>query len=106
MNRIFLFVLAAVFVLTGCVTSAAKLTEISLGMNKSQVTAVLGSPHSVSARDGGTELLRYELSGRSAPILNPNAREFAEGYTVQLMDGKVVAFGRDDEFREITVRSK
>lgn len=93
---------AAVFVLSGCVTSAKKLSLVSLGMTKAQVVEILGEPASVSARPDG-ELLRYQLSGRYAPPLNPNAKQFADGYTIQLVDGKVVAYGRDDEFRAVNV---
>ena len=75
-------------------------------MNKSAVIEALGKPKSVSARIGGIEILRYQMSGRDAPLLTPNRKEFADGYTIQLIDGKVVAYGRDDEFRAITVRKE
>jgi hypothetical protein len=98
-----LLLVTAALLLAGCVTSANKIAQIELGMDRAQVVAVLGQPRSVSARDGGVELLRYDLSGREAPLLNPNDRRWAEGYTVKLTDGKVTAFGRDDEFRELRV---
>lgn len=98
-----ILLLAAVFALAGCVTSADKLSLISLGMTRTQVVEILGKPASVSARGDGSELLRYQLSGRYAPPLNPNAKQFADGYTIQLHNGKVVAYGRDDEFQAINV---
>jgi hypothetical protein len=105
MKRTLTLCLVVALLLVGCVTSSKKLSEVSLGMTKTEVIAVLGQPKSVSARRGGTEILRYQLSGRDAPLLTPNRKEFADGYTVQLIDGKVVAYGRDDEFRAITVRT-
>ncbi|MFN9663800.1 MAG: hypothetical protein ACK57I_09750, partial [Akkermansiaceae bacterium] len=51
------------------------------------------------------ELLRYQLSGRKAPPLNPNHRGFADGYTVKFKSGKVVAYGRDDEFQTINIKN-
>ena len=106
MKRTFTLCLVFALLLAGCVTSSKRLSEISLGMNKTEVIAVLGEPQSVSARAGGIELLRYQLSGRNAPPLNPNSKVFADGYSVQLIDGKVVAYGRDDEFRAITVKTE
>ena len=106
MKRSFTLCLVFVLLLAGCVTSSKKLSEISLGMNKSEVIEVLGEPQSVSARVGGVELLRYQLSGRNAAPLSPNAKATADGYSVQLIDGKVVAYGRDDEFRAITVKTE
>jgi hypothetical protein len=92
------------FLTIACVTSSKKLTEISIGMTKPQVITILGEPKSVSGRNDGTELLRYQLSGRSAPIGNPNGRQFADGYTIQFFQDKVVAYGRDDEFKAVDVR--
>jgi hypothetical protein len=89
--------------LLGCVTSSRKLSDISTGMSKAEVIQILGRPKSTSAHDG-CELLRYQLSGRYAPPLNPNHPMFADGYTVQLCAGKVVAFGRDDEFQAVRVK--
>lgn len=86
----------------GCVTSATKLGEVQLGMSKLQVVAILGEPASVSASPDG-ELLRYQLRG-SGPLLSRPDGRVATGYTVQLQNGKVVAYGRDDEFRAISVR--
>ena len=106
MKRICALCLVSLLLFAGCVTSSEKLSEVSLGMTKTEVIAVLGQPKSVSARMGGIEILRYQLSGRDAPLLTPNRIEFADGYTVQLIDGKVVAYGRDDEFRAITVKKE
>jgi hypothetical protein len=64
----------------------------------------LGTPASVSSHDN-YELLRYQLSGRKAPPLNPNHRGFADGYTVKFKSGKVVAYGRDDEFQTINIKN-
>jgi outer membrane protein assembly factor BamE (lipoprotein component of BamABCDE complex) len=88
----------------GCVTSSKNLAQVSQGMPKHEVIQILGPPASVSVHQG-YELMRYQLSGTNAPILNPNHRNFAEGYTVKFKSGKVVAFGRDDEFETINVKS-
>ncbi len=73
-------------------------------MSKQQVIQILGNPASVSSHDS-YELLRYQLSGRNAPPLNPNHRGFADGYTVKFKSGKVVAYGRDDEFQTINIKN-
>lgn len=107
--RIYLAPLAVVLLfLSGCVTSSNKLQELEIGMSKQEVFEILGSPKSVSARADGSEVLRYQLSGRHAPLLNPNHALYADGYTVQLMNNKVVAYGRDDEFEAIdeTIKTK
>lgn len=97
--------LLVAFLFAGCVASASKIGQLSIGMTKSQVVEILGQPKSVSARSDGTELLRYELSGRNAPLLNPNGKNFSDGYTVQFHSGKVVAYGRDDEFQAIHIKT-
>ncbi len=94
-----------ILVTSGCVTSSKDLAKIGPGMSKQEVVQILGTPASVSSHERH-ELLRYQLSGRMAPILNPNGYQFAEGYTVQLKNGKVIAYGRDDEFQTIHVRSQ
>jgi outer membrane protein assembly factor BamE (lipoprotein component of BamABCDE complex) len=103
MKQIFLLVLF-VTASVGCVTSSRELANISPGMSKQQVIQILGTPASISSHEN-YELLRYQLSGRNAPPLNPNHRGFAEGYTVKFKHGKVIAYGRDDEFHTINVKS-
>lgn len=104
MKIICLTIFVVCMALAGCVTSAKKLSEVSVGMSKSQVMAILGEPASVSASGEG-ELLRYQLRGSGPLLSRPDGRP-ATGYTVQLKDGKVVAFGRDDEFRSLRVNVK
>ena len=106
--RQYLVPLAVVLLfLSGCVTSSNKLQEVEIGMSKQEVFEVLGSPKSVSARADGSEFLRYQLSGRRAGLY-PNDAQFADGYTVQLKNNKVVAYGRDDEFEalDVTIKTK
>lgn len=104
MKSYLLTALAAVsLVLSGCVASSKKLAEVSPGMNKDEVVKILGQPKSVSLRDG-SEFMRYQLSGRYTHPLAPTDARFADGYTVQLVDGKVVAYGRDDEFQPVRVQ--
>lgn len=101
MKMVTLLVLSIAII--GCVTSSKKLAQVSQGMSKQEVVQILGPPASVSFHQG-YELMRYQLSGTSAPLLNPNHRGFAEGYTVKFKSGKVVAYGRDDEFKTINVK--
>ncbi len=104
MNR--LLILLAVVMLTGCVASSKRLAEVRIGMNQDEVMAILGEPHSTSARADGTVLLRYQLSGTNTPMLGASDRRFADGYTVQLKEGKVMAYGKDDEFRALLIKSE
>jgi hypothetical protein len=101
MKRILIILVSAL--LSGCVTSSKKLSQVENGMTKAEVVKLLGDPKSVSLRDG-SEFLRYQLSGRYAPVLNPNGRQFADDYTVQLVNGSVVAYGRDDEFQPVRIQ--
>jgi hypothetical protein len=71
-------------VLCGCSTTSSDLNNLSLGMEKQDVIRILGTPQSTAAK-GDTEVLRYWLKR-------------AEGggkdqYIVQIVDGKVAAFG-------------
>jgi hypothetical protein len=71
--------------LVGCETSA-KLNDIRIGMTKSEVQSLLGTPDSTSAQ-ANVEYMTYYLSadagyGRDQP------------YMIRLVNGKVESFGR------------
>jgi len=72
---------------TGCLTKASRINSVSLGMNKAQVLAVMGEP----ASDASAEYLNYGLAegftGGAAAVATP--------YTIKLVDGKVVFYGRE-----------
>lgn len=79
--------------LVGCAT-AHKMNNISLGMTKQQVIQTLGPPASTSATTG-VEYLNYRFSETDdhafAGISTP--------YYVQILDGKVAAYGRSGDFK-------
>jgi len=75
----------AALLFAGCATSAA-LNNIHIGMTKSEVQSLLGTPDSTSAQ-ANVEYMTYYLSanagyGRDQP------------YMVRLVNGKVESFGR------------
>jgi hypothetical protein len=70
--------------LCGCRTSSSDLNSLSLGMEKQDVIRILGTPHSTAAK-GDTEVLRYWL--KRADMGGKDE------YVVQIIDGRVAAFG-------------
>ena len=50
--------LSLTLALAGCATPASQMTNLSTGMSKGQVVAVMGQPNSTSVQ-GGTEYLSY-----------------------------------------------
>lgn len=79
----------ATFLLIGCVEfTAQRMNKISMGMNKSQVVAVLGEPASVSAK-GDIEYLNFHLFEYGAGLSH---------FYVRLVSGKVESFGRVGDF--------
>ena len=79
--------LAVLVLLVGCSTSAKRLAEVSPGMTKEQVIAILGHPESVSGY-GPREIFVYTLSNSwNSPVWN-------EKYQVHFIDGQVVRYGK------------
>lgn len=79
------FALLAGVLLAGCATSA-KLNDIRIGMTKTEVQSILGTPDSTSAQ-ANVEYMTYYLEaedgyGRDQP------------YMIRLVNGKVESFGR------------
>ena len=82
------FILMAIL---GCAT-AKRLNRLSVGMSKSEVVNVLGSPSSTSAAEG-MELLRYQLRSREQPRAGSS-----DEYFVMVVNGRLVSFGRMGDF--------
>jgi len=83
--------------LAGCATSAA-LNNLHIGMDRSQVIALLGQPDSTSAQ-ANVEYLTYYLA------IDTNegpARD--QPYLVRLVDGKVESFGRFAQLNDLYLR--
>ena len=73
---------------TGCLTPASNINVISIGMSKTEVLRIMGTPASVTADTSG-EYLNYALAeGSTSPAaaLTP--------YEIKIVDGKVVSYGR------------
>lgn len=86
--------LVLVMALEGCIGTSAKLNALSLGMTKAEVIAAMGTPDSVSAT-GNVEYLTYELASPKEIIADEsNLPE----YFVQLVGGRVDAYGRKGDF--------
>lgn len=93
-----LAVVALIF-LAGCQAivygTASDFEKLSLGMSKSQVIQVLGSPVSVSADgDKGEEQLIYKRMKHAIS-------EWPRTYSVTLRDGRVVKYGEQYEEKNI-----
>jgi hypothetical protein len=84
------FVVAAVL-LSGCATSSSRINDISLGMTKAEVTRVMGRPVSTSAQNG-VEFMNYSL------LENFWLDIQGTPYSVQLVNGRVVSYGRQGDF--------
>ena len=81
--------LLSVFFLSGCVTSASKISAIRIGMTKAEVLAVMGEPVSVTA-DKTAEYLNYNLAeGDIGWTDRPRVP-----YEVKLVNGRVESYGR------------
>lgn len=96
-NKVLVFTVVAL--ITGCQAmiygTAADFGKISLGMPKSQVIAILGSPTSVSAdADKGEEQLIYKRMKHAIS-------EWPRTYAVTLREGKVVRYGEQYEEKNI-----
>jgi hypothetical protein len=83
--------------LVGCATSAA-LNNLHIGMDRSQVIALLGQPDSTSAQ-ANVEYLTYYLA---IDTQEGPARD--QPYLVRLVDGKVESFGRMTQLNDLYLR--
>ncbi len=72
---------------------ATKMNRVSVGMTKSEVIAAMGSPKSVSAKDG-VEYLHYRLA---SSFLDMDGSDTSD-YFVRLVKGHVEAYGQKGDF--------
>jgi hypothetical protein len=89
------FLIAIIAFLVGCTTSSDALTELSVGMSKSEVIKLLGKPDSVSAKSG-MEYLTYTL--RTETSFTRNTWGYQGQYFVRLVNGRVESYGRVGDF--------
>lgn len=85
--RILCLFSALIFV--GCATKASRLNDVSLGMNKSEVIKIMGSPHSTKGSDG-IEVMVYLAYAQVFGAYHE--------YWVVLQNGKVSKYGRAGDF--------
>lgn len=86
--------------LAACATSSSKLNSVSLGMSKAQVIQVLGTPQSVSAKDG-LEYLIYTLGERMTVQSHDAVTKIDQQkgtYFVRLKNGVVESYGKVGDF--------
>jgi hypothetical protein len=82
-------------VLAGCTTSSETMTELSMGMTKSEVFKLMGKPDSISASNG-TEYLTYTL--RTETSFTRNTFGYQGQYFVRLVNGRVDSYGKVGDF--------
>ena len=81
--------IAILVLFTGCVTWVSSMNQVSDGMTKKEVIAILGNPVSTASPGHGVEILRYNLD---------HAFVGWEEYYVKLVDGKVDSYGKMGDF--------
>jgi len=95
------FVVVIVFFLSGCQTmmygTATDFEKISVGMTKTQVIEILGSPLSVSADGDKSE--EYLIYKRMKGVISMWPRM----YEVTLRNGKVVKYGEQYKTKNINL---
>lgn len=84
--------LVLLLVFSGC-DNAEKMNRLSVGMTKQEVKSVLGSPKTSSASDG-FEYWKFFLADEKQRWVTGGFGD----YMVKFKDGKVVAYGKEDEF--------
>ena len=77
--------------LVGCTVSTDVMTELSMGMSKSEVIKLMGKPDSVSA-SSGVEYLTYTL--RTETSFTRNTFGYQGQYYVRLVNGRVDSYGK------------
>jgi hypothetical protein len=70
------------------------MNQLRVGMTKSEVTSILGSPNSTASPGGGVEILRYNLSTTPEDA----QRGITDPYFVRLVNGRVESFGKMGDF--------
>ena len=86
MKKFFMLVIA-MQLLFGCAASSGKMNNLRLGMTRTEVLQVMGSPSSSSEADS-VLYLKYRLRDGLT----------TDDYYIKIVNGKVDAFGRFGEF--------
>ena|SRR3989338_10264393 len=88
------FYLILCFFFFGCATTSARINNLNLGMSKSEVIKIMGSPNATKAKDN-TEILEYFLH----PANNYwTSITYPEPYWIFIVDGKVSQYGKAGDF--------
>lgn len=90
-----IFALVTVFSLIGCATKPTKFNKLSVGMSKSEVIGILGSPDTTAA-NAGAEYLTYTYN--KDVIWGTAGDGGTKDYFVRLKGGKVDAYGKMGDF--------
>lgn len=77
--------------LAGCAASASRLERLRVGMTRDDVTKAIGRPRSTTAQ-AGTEVLLYQFTDKPFG----DGMIFPGTYYVQLKQGRVVGWNRDE----------
>jgi hypothetical protein len=77
--------------LMACAPSSSRLDGLRVGMTRDEVTKAIGKPKSTTARDG-TEVLIYQFTDKPFG----DGMIFPGSYYVQLNQGRVVGWNRDE----------
>jgi hypothetical protein len=80
--------------LFGCAAPmATKMNNVSVGMTKAEVIQVMGTPKSVSAKDG-VEYLNYRFA---TSFMDTDGSDTSD-YFVRLVSGRVDSYGQKGDF--------
>ena len=90
-----LFIALSSLLLAACTTSSESMTDLSIGMSKSEVIKLMGKPDSVSATNG-IEYLTYTL--RTETSFTRNTWGYQGQYFVRLVNGRVDSYGKVGDF--------
>ena len=85
----FWLVLFITFVLVACATTSTRTNKLTIGMSRTQVEQIMGTPASTAANEKGFQL-HYRLSTPSRGIGYLNEKQW---YVVGFKDDKVVSYG-------------
>lgn len=86
MQKLSHIIIAVTLLISGC-ASSSNMAKLSLGMNKSQVTDILGEPDFLAAQ-GSDEVYTYSLyNGFFSQV-------WYSHYNVNFRDGRIIYYGR------------
>lgn len=88
------FYLILCFLFFGCAATSARINNLNLGMSKSEVIKIMGSPNATKAKDN-TEVLEYLLHPANTYWTSIT---YPEPYWIFIRDGKVTQYGNAGDF--------